>query len=267
MPPIFLYPPTPVPSGTLDPATTSWINAVVVDGGAVSTTQQSRVDSLITGLKADGLFTILDRLWIFGGESDAHQAHVDLINLQLGTVHATLTLAATGYTGDGVSGYFDTLFTANAGGHNYVQDSASYGVYVRTSSAANHGIQFGTSSAINSYTAIRPATTGVYIVNGAGGIPTTPNTQGFWAATHTAATVGALYKNGSSFDTNVQASAGLDNTSMTAFVRHDGGANLSLFDDLEYAAIFIGAGLTATQAANLSTRVNAYMTAWGINVY
>src|SRR5262245_42144212 len=60
--------------GGLEAETTAWVNAVVADGGSVSGLQQTRVNNLIAGLKTDCLFTVLDRLWLYGGESDAHQA-------------------------------------------------------------------------------------------------------------------------------------------------------------------------------------------------
>src|SRR5690349_15337642 len=93
-----------VAGGGFDAATTAWVAAVVAAGGAVSTTQQSRVDTLIKALKSHGLFTQLDRLWLWAGESDHHQATIDIINLGVGTENGNLTstgLSASGYTGNG----------------------------------------------------------------------------------------------------------------------------------------------------------------------
>jgi hypothetical protein len=40
-------------------------------------------------LKGHGLFSKLDRLWLWGGESDHKQATIDIVNLGVGTENGT----------------------------------------------------------------------------------------------------------------------------------------------------------------------------------
>ena len=50
-----------------DAAATAWKNQVVTNGGTVSAGRLALVSTMIAGLKADGVWTLLDRLWIFAG--------------------------------------------------------------------------------------------------------------------------------------------------------------------------------------------------------
>src|SRR6516165_11392663 len=81
---------------SLDSATTAWISAI--GAPAPSSAQQTRVDNLIKNLKAHGLWTVLDRLWLFAGENQTNQATTDIKGLALGTNHG-MTLANNGYLG------------------------------------------------------------------------------------------------------------------------------------------------------------------------
>ena len=57
--------------------TTGWIGKVYELGGTVSSTRRTLVDALISGLKSDGVWPKLDRLWLFAAEN-ATSALVDL---------------------------------------------------------------------------------------------------------------------------------------------------------------------------------------------
>src|SRR5215831_13637080 len=98
-----------VPAAAFDAATLAWVAAVVGDGGTVSATEKGYVDTLIVGLRADGLFSKLDRLWLLASEN-THQAKIDIIALQSFTLTGSPTFAANaGYTGVGDTG-IDTNF-------------------------------------------------------------------------------------------------------------------------------------------------------------
>jgi hypothetical protein len=64
---------------SFDAATTAWANAVISDGGTVGASQKGFVDTLIRGLKTDGLFTLGDALWLYGSEN-VHQAKISLLD-------------------------------------------------------------------------------------------------------------------------------------------------------------------------------------------
>ncbi len=253
-----------------DASTTAWINAVVAAGGSVSDTQKARVDALIVSLKSDAIFTNLDRLWLYGGESSVKQAGIDIINLGTHTIYGTPTLSAYGYTGDsGSSSGIDTLLVPSAGGINYVQDSASYGVYVQTHNGDGTtlmGVVATTHAYFNPQSATAPR---FYMNSGTFQDPTSTTVVGFNMATRTGANDVAFYHNGSSiFTNNANASVGVPTQSFGVFARHDGsGNNFSGNTDSLISAVWFGSGLNSTKVGNLATRINTYMTAWEINAY
>ena len=82
-----------------DAATIAWVNQVVTNGGTVSAGRQTLVDNLIVGLKADGIWTKLERLWLFAAENTI-SALTDLVGLTLATANNSPTFTAdVGYTG------------------------------------------------------------------------------------------------------------------------------------------------------------------------
>lgn len=256
--------PTVITTG-LDSSTTTWINAVVADGGSVSATQQTRVDNLIKGLKTDSLFTIIDRIWLFGGESETHQAKIDIINLVTNTANGSIALSAAGYLSNGLTGYIDTGFVPNAGGHQYVQDSAAIGAYIQTG-ASDSGVAIGANSGGTLYSYIQQVGTFAAELN-AGNFPNfSITTNGDWSIVRAAAGSVTTYRNGGSATNISDASGGLGSQSIFVCAQNNLGIAAN-FCSSKISAAWIGSGLNATQITNLAGRLNTYMTAWGINVY
>jgi hypothetical protein len=258
---------TPVASSE-DAATTAWVNAVVADGGAVSSTQRARVDALIVGLKADSLWTALDRLWLYAGESDAHQAKIDLVSLQSHTLHGSpAAFGVGGYTGDGSTFWVDSGFTASTGGHVFALNSGMIGIYEQTNITENKE-RIG--SFVSSDNSLRPREVSgfhrVAISGGGDGISDAGTSNACWVASRTASNLTTLYRNGSSVGTSTGASAALETASFAIFGRQVGGS-ADILTNAKLSAAYIGGGLDATKTANLTTRLNTYMTAWGVNVF
>jgi hypothetical protein len=259
--------------GPANTETTAWINAVVAAGGTVSANQTNRVDALITGLKADGLWTGLDRLWLWGGESVAAQATIDIKTLAVGVAQAGLVLAAGGYTGNGSTRYFDSGYNPTTASGNFVRNSASIGAYIRSSNTTQANTE-------RAFAAIGSASTVLIPLAGFGGgsatygvnststpVPVNTNRQGFWHANRSSSAAIQLYKNGSVFDSSADTSIAPDNLPFYFFASSAAGPVAQNFLPDQMAAAFIALSYDATQAGNLSTRLNTYMTAWGINVY
>src|SRR5262245_4406995 len=115
----------------LDAATTAWVNAVVTNGGTVSAGRQTTVNTLITTLKSAGIWTKLDRLWLWAAENQP-SALTDLVGLSLATaVNSPCFTADRGYTGNGSTSYIDTLFDPTTG-TAFNQNSCHFSVWVRT---------------------------------------------------------------------------------------------------------------------------------------
>jgi hypothetical protein len=109
----------------MDSATTAWIAAVVAAGGSVSSGRQTIVDDLIAGLKADGVWSKLDRLWLTATEN-TQSALIDLVATSTATPVNSPTFAANlGYTGSNASNkYIDSNLANNSGTGNYSLNEA-----------------------------------------------------------------------------------------------------------------------------------------------
>ena len=252
---------------SFDQSTIDWVNAVIADGGAVSDTQKTNVNTLIVALKAHGLFTILDRLWLYGGESDAHQAKIDIINLGTHSVSGGVTLSAGGYTSNGTTGFLNTNFNPTTAGGNFTQNSASIGVYAQESQASG-ALRIPIGAFDGSVFVEYAASSGdgsIFINNASILNKVSDVVAAFWVGSRTTSTLITGYKNGASWGTDVNATIGLLNSDIFVLARNNSGADS--FTISKYAASFIGGALTGAQAADFSTDLNGYMTSWGINVY
>lgn len=257
--------------GGLDPATTAWISAVTGAGGSVSGTQQTRVNTLVVCLKTNGLFTIGDRLWLYAGESDVHQAAIDLINLSAHTLVSTPTLSATGYAGNGSSFAINTNFNLSTA-INYAQNSASAMVYDQINEGPQPGVSIGGGDGTN-YLFFEPGSPAGFMTTNVNDgtfastiVNTGNNTQGMWILSRTASTGLSVYKNGSSAGTATATSGPRPNVTVSILADNNNGTNGQFYLGT-LSAVWLGAGLNATQAGNLTTCINAYMTAWGVNVF
>lgn len=248
--------------GGNDPVTTAWVNAVVAAGGTVSGTQTTRVNNLVVAIRSAGLIS-RGFLWLWGGESSAQQAKIDILKLQSLTVVGGMTLAAGGYTSDGSTGYLNLgIAPSNAA---LSQNSTSYGLYDRTAaSGQNNGLisinnavffcpYFGSSFAIAD------------INDSSFGTVATTNSQGRWTMARTASNLITLYRNGSSVGTVSSTSQTPSSANVFAFAQNDGAGNPSAFvSPDQLAGLWMFDGLNSTEQAALDAALATYFSAWGI---
>lgn len=240
--------------------------------GITLTVDKTRYDTLICGMVTDGTFAKMDAVYIFAAP-DATTARLNLVSSSFGlTEHGTVTFSAYhGFTGNGSTGYEDTGFNPSTAGGNYVQNAASLAAYVLTSRTAQ-----------NSYASIGSVGSVASLINpkqagGSGGASyaanqgtinltsVNANAQGFWVVSRTASTTAELYMNGAAFNADTNASGAVSAQNMFVLADNSGGAQNFSADQLSAAAI--GGGLSSTDVTNLSSRINTFMTAYGINVY
>lgn len=244
-----------------------WVAAV----GAVGATQRGRIDSLITALKGHSLFSANSALWLHAGanqDGNPTEALVDIMGLRVAVIsgHAP-TLGDGGFTGNGTSQYIDYGSQPS----NYAQTSGSYGGYARTSSTtSNAQVLLGsqtTGSGVFSDLLPLLGTTAIARDHVQGSMATTTNSnrQGFYIVTTPSDGVQALYKNGSAFDSGSLITFA-NTVGFYGLARNDSGSASSFNGTDELAAAWIGPGLDATQASNLTTDIEAYMDAWGVGV-
>jgi hypothetical protein len=236
-----------------------------------SGTEQAAYQAMICGMVTDGTWTLLDVLYIFATNTTTTAALNLVSTSYTATVHGTLTFSADhGWTGDGSTGYLDSGFIPVA--TNFSQNSASAGVYDLTSRASQDGsVALGEDQ--NNFDLL----IGPLSIAGGGGfsysIAGTPqngnanaNAQGSYLVSRTAAASEFAFKNGSSIHTATDSSTTLT-TIWNFYVFATNTGSPAGFTTDQLSAAWWGAGMTTTQAGQVQSRINAYMTGLGINVY
>jgi hypothetical protein len=118
---------------------TAWANNVTTALGTVSAAQGTRVDTMVSGIKADFTITAMsqffDRFWLFVAEN-TQQATYDLVGAGhtwtfggLGTF-ATQWAPTSGFTGDGIDNYLNSNYNPTTNGVNWTAGSAVVGAYI-----------------------------------------------------------------------------------------------------------------------------------------
>lgn len=241
----------------------------------LSATETAAYKSLINGMVADGTFAKLDLLYIFA----TNTATTALLNLVSTSFTATNTGSLTftadrGFTGTGsVGGFIDTAWTPSTNAVNYTLNAGMTGAYNRTSrTTGNNMTMYGCNNVAGtsySYFRGRNASNNIEVgVNDAafGGFAN-GNAQGSWVSNRTSSTNIDVFKNaGSTRVGNVTAtSVALPDRKMQVFQLGNGTGQGPTTD--QQAAFWAGGGFSATDVSNLQSRINAYMTAVGANVY
>ena len=251
--------------------TTAWESAVVTAGGLVSSGRKIVVNDLIAGLKSDGVWTKLDRLWLFAAEN-SQSALIDLKENDASTAVSSPTFTTDrGYNGNASSSYIDTTYNPSTDGVNYTQDSASGGVWDLTApSAGNDAYLVGAHNGGAVSIGIIPCLyyNGVFYVAVNGAASTIAalggSAPGFFAVNRSTSTAIQLYRNGSLDNSATDTSAAVP--SYNIFVGALNYINTpASFSSDQAAACFFGGHLTATEHGNLYNRLRTYMTAVGVS--
>jgi hypothetical protein len=249
----------------------AWLTVVKPLNGSPGSLVQALLHDLITGLKTDGLWTKLDRLWIFA-QGTMSGALVDFVARSLATAVGTPTFTTNrGFISNG-SAYINSLYTPSVNGVNFTLNSASVGCWVNnsrtvpTNNAAGISGQDATNSCQVAPLCIFGATGELYqINNGTLEIWTIPSdAQGFNFASRTASNLTTMYKNNTVGATGAGVSAGLPTQPLYICAQNNNGApqNWNALDTISCAVM--GAGLNATDEGNLYARLRTYMTAVGV---
>ena len=270
------------PSGRTCTDDTASTNFLARTSG-LSNTQKDAYCNLIKGLESDGIITgnlsgatgcgsILDAFYILATNTTTTAA-LNLCGTSFSLVsHGSLTFTANvGYTGDGSTAYLDTQFTPSTAGGNFNTLSASFGIYLQTTTGNNSVVMGATNPTTGAnYAYFQPIVSGnaFFDINSAF-FPSFANTSavGAWALSRTSSTSDAVYLNAATTAaTSADTSVGTAQQSMLILAFHDT-TSVDDFSTAQASAAFIGGGLTSTQAFAINNRINTYMTVFGKNVY
>jgi hypothetical protein len=257
-------------SAALDPATTAWVSAVVTAGGTVSGARQTVVNNLIVGLKADGVWTKLDRLWIFAAEN-SFSALTDLVALDGATAIAAPAFAADrGYTGNGSNSYVRTFYRPATLGVAWTLNSAHIAVWDNTNRAEAlliaTGVYDSTLGDGGTYSDLTPYYAGgiMFRINGAASPAITNSTsQGFFIGQRNDSSTVEGFYNGVSGGTGAAPATNMVNLPMYICARDDN-ATPAFFSTDQISMTSYGGKFTSAEALAYYNRLRTYMIAVGV---
>lgn len=241
----------------------------------VDTLHRNAYINLINGLVEDGVWSLLDVLYIFATQSSAN-ALLNLIGSSFnGTANGSPTFTANqGFTGVDASTtvYIDTGFNASIAGGKYAQNSAHVSTWQLnniTSSFPTMGVgDFGLS---NNVTQIYPKFTAdgnayFRIDDGTpSGGSASSTAVGHFLSNRTGSAASQGYVNGALFSSPNATSSGLNNLNMAILALNVVTTGFSNGSSYQLSMASCGAGLNFTQASLFYSRLRTYMTAVGVS--
>jgi len=254
--------------------------AFITAAAITDATQQSAIDTLVKGLKTDGVWTKMKAIYPFvGGTASTHKYNLkdprDLDAAFRLVFNGGWTHSSTGATPNGTNGYADTKLVPSSVLSSINNLHLSH--YSRTQNSSTSGWNMGVDTTspnigylnLSQYWA---SVTSKLFNNGL--YPTyiaaanNSNTLGLAIGNVPSSVLRKLHFNGAILNTTTNTSpTNLPNTSL--FIGSGRNSTTGLAADFtphQNAFTSIGDGLTDTEASNLYTRVQAYQTALSRNV-
>jgi hypothetical protein len=240
--------------------------AFITAAAITDPTQQSAIDALVKGMKADGVWTKMKAIYPFvGGTASTHKWNLkdprDLDAAFRLVFNGGWTHSSTGATPNGTNGYADTKFNPSLNGQ---LNSAHLSYYSRTNNSLDNQIEIGANAPLNAHFLCFRFNAAIGAYHGINSADTpssafTPST-GLFVGSRIVSTTGKFYTNGTLALTDNKVSTNRPNTTFSVGALNNNGTQ-AFFTTKQTAFSSIGDGLTDTDAANLYTRVQAYQTA------
>lgn len=247
-------PPNPYSSAQ----TVAWIHAVYNNGGTVSSDRGLIVDTMITGLIADGVWSKLDRLWILAADNSP-SALTDMVATALATAVNSPTFTANrGYTGNGTTSYVDSNFNPATAGGLFAQNSACIFGWSNTSGITAKP-SFGQPTSVQCYNEFTD-TNMYYKINQAGqdSFANVSAPTGLYLLNRDSSTTTQADINGTQAFNSLTGSTALDSATFTVCA---GDGN---FDTRQMCCLGFGGSFNTTDRSNIYSRLRTYMTAVGV---
>jgi hypothetical protein len=255
-----------------------WINRVYANGGTVSSSTASAVNTLCDSLDAASLRHRFYRLNLFcgtglnaclvplyRGPSLSGTQYGNTTDTNVGpfvTGDYAETGASSGLVGNGTNKYLNTGLNGSelAAGNRH---AASYDIVSATtdySPSVVSGSGLATQHGIGPW--VSASTVAYRTHNTVGGNASTTKTTGMWLGSDTSSTASVIYKNGTSVaSTSGQAAGGSGNTAYYIL-----GNPAGEWSEARLGGYSIGLSMTASQAAAYYTAMQAFQTALTRNV-
>jgi hypothetical protein len=222
----------------------------------------SAVDTLVQGLKTDGIWSKLKAVYPFvGGTATTHKFNLanalDEDSAFRLAFNGGWTHSSNGATPNGTNGYANTFLTPST---SLSVGSNSFGMYSRTQDIVGNKI-YGVLT--DSTTYLQNNLSAGNLISGSilSLINYTPTpTTGLILATRTSTTLYKGFRNNVSLGSSTVTISSLPNLSFYLGTRRDGLSAPVFYNAYQHAFAFIGDGLSDTEASNLYTRVQAFQT-------
>lgn len=256
---------------TTDPDAQAFITAAAI----TDPTQQTAIDTLVKGMKADGLWTKMKAIYPFvGGTASAHKWNLkdprDLDAAFRLVFNGGWTHSANGATPNGTNGYADTKLSPLS---VLSQNSISGGVYVNSDAPSGNinrtDVLFGASASAgtgfsNGFYSLPIASSDSRDYSRANtnlgpGTPSWANGKAFFQIYRTSSTIFTARRNTTTVNHQIGSVAPTANNIWLSGLNAAG--VLTEQSSNRIALTYFGDGLTDTEAANLYTRVQAFQTA------
>ena len=241
--------------------------AFITAASITDVTQKSAVNTLVTSLKTNGIWTKMKAIYpMVGGTAISHKFNLkDARDLDVAyrlVFAGGWTHSSNGALPNGTTAYADTKLIPSS---ILSQNSTHISSYIRNSTT---GILMGTDNSYRLW--IAPNFNGSNRYVEINTTATTPSVApiasiGFWLGNRTASNSTKLFLNNTTNYTHTTASTGLDIRSIFLASRNDTGTPIN-FSSAEISFSTIGDGLTDTEASNFYTAVQAFNTTLSRNV-
>jgi len=236
---------------------------------APDATRKGHIHDLVEGLVADGIWAKLDRLWVFAAHAENSSLldwiHPTVAGNACTNVDSTAFVVDEGYTGDGTNDYLNTNTSVSTDVTYFTQNSASAAIYCRTNVAEDND-DFGAYGAGGdvSFTLRNSGNECDWRLNlnGDETEASITDSTGMWIMSRLDSDTAYLYRNGSEIDVDNSSTTGLPTADL--YILNAPGGEGPSTKQISMAAL--GGYLTATEAANFTTRFETFMDALGKGV-
>jgi len=256
-------------SFTYDPDLLTYIDGLVTP---LSTEQLILLNNTIVNLKVGlgiaNLSQAFDAMYILAGETQESALRNLVKRLHDATaVNTPSFVPFEGFTSNLTSSYINSNYNPSTQGQNFIQDSASWGIYSRTSRAgSNSKVIIGNTSLYQRMLLFNISNQVTGGVNSVGYDPVAnANSLGFFIYQRPDNTRCQLSKNGSTFADGLGESTAPANTNTYILCTNNAGTPLT-YDDCQCSIAFMGRSFSNAEALVIYNAFQAYMTANGKQV-
>jgi hypothetical protein len=239
--------------------------AFITAAAITDATQQSAINNLVVGMKADGIWTKMKAIYPFvGGTASTHKYNLkdprDLDDAFRLVFNGGWTHSSNGALPNGTNGYADTKLVPSSVIASI--NSAHISFYSRTNS--DSACDIGVANSVGAIAfQVWPKQAGFRYSRVFSGVlveATTESTSAYYINSRLNSANLKAYRNGSMLSNPTLASLANISSSLVLSARNDGGT-IGNYSNRQTAFASIGDGLTDTEASNLYTRVQTYQTA------